>query len=335
MPPSEDQQTDELKKAYDAVCKKVLAEKGIIANILKSCVKEFEDSSIDEIVHHCIQGTPEVGTVLVEPDAGITRIQNVQTEDKSSTEGTVFYDIRFTALAPADGQPIELIINIEAQNDFNPGYPLLKRAIYYCSRLISSQYGTVFTKSHYEKIQKVYSIWICTAPTKAWSYTITRYSMKEENLIGQAEAPNSDYDLLTPILVCLGKKHYTELTGLLKMLNLVLLDNISSDSKVKTLSEEFKVTTTPHLEKGVAKMCNLSEGIEKRGISIGKAEGISIGKAEGISIGETRGETRGIVRSIKALMRKSGLTIDAAMDILDVPEADRPRYAEIIEKGIH
>lgn len=29
MPPSEDQQTDELKKAYDAVCKKVLAEKGI------------------------------------------------------------------------------------------------------------------------------------------------------------------------------------------------------------------------------------------------------------------------------------------------------------------
>ena len=34
-------------------------------------------------------------------------------------------------------------INLEAQNDFNPGYPLLKRAVYYCVRMISSQYGTV------------------------------------------------------------------------------------------------------------------------------------------------------------------------------------------------
>lgn len=49
-------------------------------------------------------------------------------------------------------------INLEAQNDFNPGYPLLKRAVYYCGRMISSQYGTVFVKSHYEKIQK---IWEC------------------------------------------------------------------------------------------------------------------------------------------------------------------------------
>lgn len=111
------------------------------------------------------------------------------------------------------------------------------------------------------------------------------------------------------------------------MLNLVLLDNISSDSKVKTLSEEFEVTTTPHLEKGVAKMCNLSEGIEKRGISIGEARGEARGKARGISIGKAE--------DIQILMHKTGLTLDAAMDMLDIPDADRPRYAEIIEKGIH
>ncbi len=318
MPPNEEQQADQQKIAYDEVCKRVLAEKGILANILQSCVMEFQNASIDEIVHRCIQGTPEVGTILVEPDAGITRIQNVQTEDKSLTEGTVFYDIRFTALAPSDGKPIELIINIEAQNDFNPGYPLLKRAIYYCSRLISSQYGTVFTKSHYEKIQKVYSIWICTAPTKAWSYTVTRYNLTEENLIGNAKAPHEDYDLLTPILICLGKKRYTALKGLLKMLNLVLLDNISSDRKVKTLAEEFEVTTTPHLERGVAEMCNLSEGIEKRG------------EERGIAIGEARGEARGkakehddvTIQYLMTLMRKSGLSLDAVMDMLDIPAAE-------------
>lgn len=323
MPPNEDQQAAEQKKAYDAVCKKVLSEKGIIANILKSCVSEFQDVSIDEIVRHCIQGTPEVGTIPVEPDASITRIQNEQTEDKTLTEGTVFYDIRFTALAPADGKPIALIINFEAQNDFEPGYPLLKRALYYCGRMISSQYGTVFTKSHYEKIQKVYSIWICTSPTKAWSYTITRYSMKEENLIGQAKAPQKDYDLLTPILVCLGKKRYTELTGLLRMLNLVLLDKISSDSKVKTLAEEFDVETTPHLEKGVAEMCNLSEGIERRGEERGEARGKA---KERLAL---------TLKSIRNLMDSCSWSAEQAMAALKIPEKDRPTYIALLQKGPH
>ena len=266
-------EAEEQKRQYDAACKNVLSEKGIIANILQDCVGEFQTCSIDEIVNRCIEGQPETGTVLVEPNGGISRITSQQVEDKSEREGTVFYDIRFTAVAPSDGKPIRLIINIEAQNNFHPGYPLLKRAIYYCSRMISSQYGTVFTKSHYEKIEKVYSIWICTMPTKKWAYTITRYRMREENLVGQTQAPREDYDLLTPILVCLGSKQYTELKGLLRMLNLVLLDNVSPESKTKTLKEEFHVQVTPHLEKGVAEMCNLSERIEKRGEARGEARG--------------------------------------------------------------
>ena len=64
------------------------------------------------------------------------------------------YDIRFFAIAPVSGELIRLIINIEAQNDFYPGYPLIKRGIYYCSRMISAQYGTEFTNSHYENIKK-------------------------------------------------------------------------------------------------------------------------------------------------------------------------------------
>ena len=266
-------EAEEQKRQYDAACKNVLSEKGIIANILQDCVGEFQTCSIDEIVNHCIEGQPETGTILVGPNGGISRITSQQIEDKSEREGTVFYDIRFTAVAPSDGKPIRLIINIEAQNNFHPGYPLLKRAIYYCSRMISSQYGTVFTKSHYEKIEKVYSIWICTMPTKKWSYTITRYRMCEENLVGRTQAPREDYDLLTPILICLGAKQYTELKGLLRMLNLVLLDNVSPESKTKTLKEEFHVQVTPHLEKGVAEMCNLSERIEKRGEARGEARG--------------------------------------------------------------
>ncbi|WP_416195537.1 hypothetical protein [Selenomonas sp.] len=60
-------EAEEQKRQYDAACKNVLSEKGIIANILQDCVGEFQTCSIDEIVNHCIEGQPETGTVLVEP----------------------------------------------------------------------------------------------------------------------------------------------------------------------------------------------------------------------------------------------------------------------------
>ena len=70
-------------------------------------------------------------------------------------EGSSIYDIRFLATAPSSGEPIQLIIGIEAQNEFDPSYPLIKRAIYYCSRMITAQKGTEFVHSEYQKIKKV------------------------------------------------------------------------------------------------------------------------------------------------------------------------------------
>ena len=261
----------ERKALYDAACKKVLSEKGIVAHILKDCVEEYKNVSIEDIIHKYIQGKPEIDRIMVQEESLLTRIGNEQTEESSEKEGTVFYDIRFTALAPSNGDIIELIINVEAQNNFHPGYPLLKRGIYYCSRMISSQYGTVFVKSDYGKIKKVYSIWVCTNPSQEMEYSITRYKMTEENLVGMVKAHRQDYDLPNVVMICLGKKTYKELTGLLSLLNLVLIDNyLDSKEKRDTLSNEFKVEITPELEKGVADMCNLSAGIERQGIEKGQ-----------------------------------------------------------------
>ena len=261
----------ERKALYDAACKKVLSEKGIVAHILKDCVEEYKNVSIEDIIHKYIQGKPEIDRIMVQEESLLTRIGNEQTEESSEKEGTVFYDIRFTALAPSNGDIIELIINVEAQNNFHPGYPLLKRGIYYCSRMISSQYGTVFVKSDYGKIKKVYSIWVCTNPSQEMEYSITRYKMTEENLVGMVKAHRQDYDLPNVVMICLGKKTYKELTGLLSLLNLVLIDNyLDSKEKRDTLSNEFKVEITPELEKGVADKCNLSAGIERQGIEKGQ-----------------------------------------------------------------
>ena len=260
-----------------------------MAHILKSCTEEFKDCSLLDIAWRYIQGEPSISRIAVEPETISPRIESEQTEDKSGAEGTVYYDIRFHAVAPVDGKMIQLIVNLEAQNDFNPGYPLLKRAVYYCGRMISSQYGTVFVKLHYEKIQKVYSIWICTMPTKKWEYNISRYRFTEEHLIGRTQAERSHYDLITIVLVCLGSKSHKQLKGILRLLNMLLLDNMGSQEKQELLAKEFNVTMTPHLEKGVATMCNLSEGIERRGERRGEKRGEKRGRKLGEEVGEKRG----------------------------------------------
>ena len=168
---------------YDKTAKKLLANKQILAQIMKGCVDEYSECSVDEIAEKYIEGTPEVGTVGVHVDDTnrLPRTPEVITgsnnEDSTLTEGTVHYDVRFDAIAPtsahdaASQDVIRLIINVEAQTAFNPGYPLTKRAIYYCSRMISAQHGPIFKKSEYGKIRKVYSIWAVsythlTLPTK-------------------------------------------------------------------------------------------------------------------------------------------------------------------------
>ena len=156
----------EYDSRYDRTAKKLLANKQILAQIMKGCVNEYSDCTVDDIVEKYIEGTPEVGSVGVHvddtnrPKKSTDVIKGSNNEDSTLTEGTLFYDVRFDAIAPksADSaeqeEVIRLIINVEAQTKFKPGYPLTKRAIYYCSRMISAQHGPIFTKSEYGKIFK-------------------------------------------------------------------------------------------------------------------------------------------------------------------------------------
>ena len=52
---------------YDAACKRVLAEKIVLAWIMKSCLKEYQDCCVEEIAEKYIEGTPQVGKVPVLP----------------------------------------------------------------------------------------------------------------------------------------------------------------------------------------------------------------------------------------------------------------------------
>ena len=202
------------KAKYDTQVKKLLANEAILAWILKTCTEEFASYSPNEIIK-CIEGKPEISEKAVHSDeldaedaAELTSsdksVEGSNTEDVSIKEHTIYYDVRVNASAPGNGQPIQLIINVEAQLDTAPGYPIEKRAIYYCCRLISAQYGTVFNHSEYGKIRKVYSIWFCPNSAKKRENTIKKISLEESSMYGELESRKSDTDLLQAIIVNLG-----------------------------------------------------------------------------------------------------------------------------------
>ena len=113
--------------------------------------------------------------------------------------------------------------------------------------------------------------------------------------MGSVEADRRHYDLLNVVMICLGNKKYTELNGLLRLLNMMMVDNyLTKQEKRHILTDEFDIEITPELERGVDKMGNLSEGIERRGIEKGREDEklasarrmLAVGKfsPEGISV---------------------------------------------------
>lgn len=295
------------KSAYDAACKRLLANKIILAWIMKSCLEEYRDFSVDEIAEKYIEGNPQIARTALHPDEGEDvsgeQIKEAKTEDSTIKEGRVTYDIRFYAVAPLSGEMVSLIINVEAQSNFYPGYPIIKRGIYYCSRMISSQYGVEFTESHYERIKKVCSIWICSSPPEYRENTINRYVVREENMIGDIAEKKGNYDLLTVVIICLGHSGDDKYTGILKLLNVLLSSEKDPEEKKKILQDDFDIKMTKELESEVSEMCNLSQGIEEKGIEIGT------------------------LRAIENLMDTLKLTAEQAMAALKIPETERLKYA--------
>lgn len=297
--------------SYDSACKRLLANKVILAWIMKSCLEEYANCSIQEIMEQYIEGEPDIGQVPVNMDEKVLseQIETASVEDNSVYEGTVSYDIRFCANTPGTGERNRLIINIEAQNDFYPGYPIVKRGIYYCSRMISSQYGVEFTESHYDRIKKVYSIWICMNPPKYRRNSINRYFIKEEKLIGDVSERKENYDLITTVMICLGESNDKNSLGVLRLLEVLLSSERGVEEKKEILQKDFSIEMTKTIEREVSIMCNLSKGVEEKGVE------------------------KGILFSIRNLMETMGWSAEQAMGGLKIPEEEREKYMNKLKKG--
>ncbi len=75
------------------------------------------------------------------------------------------------------------------------------------------------------------------------------------------------------IMICLGKGEESDV-DILKLLNMLFSTETDSEDKCQILEEDFKIKITQTLESEVSLMCNLSKGIEEKGIQKGIQKGI-------------------------------------------------------------
>lgn len=269
---------------YNAQAKLLLANKQVLARIMKETTKEFRDYTIEEIIE-CIEESPEVGTKNVY--AGNSKKQKITGLPQESTivdEGKVTYDVYFYARTH-EQERVKIYLNIEAQKKYHVGYSLVARGIFYCSRMISEQMDSEFTAENYDGIKKVYSIWICMETPEKIANTITEYSVEPHDIHGRFDE-KENYDLLSVIMVRLSKKeNASNGNALIQMLTTLFSHKLDANEKKKILSEDYDMQMTEELEGGIYGMCNLGELVWERAHEEGMEKGIEEGRKKGIEKG--------------------------------------------------
>ena len=269
------------KAQYDEYAKRLIAQKIILAHILAKTVDEFRDMKPEDIVAH-IEGDPKVGIVPVDPGmtnaSGPTdsstpyvsdhRLAGLNTEHSEINEGMIRFDIIFY-VRMKDGLA-QVIINIEIQKDEPTQYFLLNRAIFYVSRMVSSQKGRDFVHQNYNDMKRVFSIWLCmNMPSNSMSYV----HLTKEDILEHYNW-NGHLDLLNIVLLGIGRElpPQEEQYELHRLIGTLLSAELTVTQKLAIIETEYHIPLSVELEEGVNDMCNLGEGIEERAIEKTKKE---------------------------------------------------------------
>lgn len=289
------------KAEYDENIKSILSEKEVLAWILNNTTLEFAELSIGEIIE-CIEEEPEVSTVKVNPGEtnrpkdSRRKISGVKNEDKVQCEGTIAYDIRFYAYVPGNDSRIKMILNLEAQKNFYPGYQIVTRGVFYGGRMLSAQLDTEFEIPHYDDLKKVYSIWICMEVPQYIGNSISSYSLEKKDFVKGIPDNKQAYDKLSVVLVCLNEKMEKD-TEFLEMMNTLLSQTMDVEQKKRILEEKFHIGMKSKLGEKVNLMCNLSDLVEERGIAKGREEG-----------------RKDSIRIMVEMLKDMGVTVESAIE---------------------
>ena len=255
------------KAQYDTRVKRLLAQKSILAHILVKTVDEFKGMKPEDVVKY-IEGEPSISVVPVEPglanmektDATGQRIVGLNTENAEINEGLVRFDIIFY-VRMKNGLS-QIIVNIEAQKDEPTEYKILNRAIFYVSRLISSQKERDFVNTNYDDIKQVFSIWICMNMD---DNSLSHIHLTKDEMLKPCNW-KGNLDLLNIVLIGITNEipEHDEKYEMHRLIGALLSSELKEQEKLDIIEHEYNIPISQEFREDVRIMCNLSTGIEEK-----------------------------------------------------------------------
>ena len=264
------------KAQYDTHVKRLLAQKSILAHILVKTVDEFKGMKPEDVVKY-IEGEPSISVVPVEPglantektDAAGQRIVGLNTENAEINEGLVRFDIIFYVRMPSivgrKNGLSQIIVNIEAQKDEPTEYKILNRAIFYVSRLISSQKERDFVNTNYDDIKQVFSIWICMNMD---DNSLSHIHLTKDEMLKPCNW-KGNLDLLNIVLIGITNEipEHDEKYEMHRLIGALLSSELKEQEKLDIIEHEYNIPISQEFREDVSIMCNLSQGIEDKAIA--------------------------------------------------------------------
>ena len=236
-------------------------------------VDEFKGMKPEDVVKY-IEGEPSISVVPVEPglanmektDATGQRIVGLNTENAEINEGLVRFDIIFYVRMPSVDDTknglSQIIVNIEAQKDEPTEYKILNRAIFYVSRLISSQKERDFVNTNYDDIKQVFSIWICMNMD---DNSLSHIHLTKDEMLKPCNW-KGNLDLLNIVLIGITNEipEHDEKYEMHRLIGALLSSELKEQEKLDIIEHEYNIPISQEFREDVRIMCNLSTGIEER-----------------------------------------------------------------------
>lgn len=235
----------------------------------------------------------------------------LETEIHNDSGEYVIMDNLFSISIPGE-KGISIMLNVEAQGDSRPGYPIVNRALYYASGIVFNQKGTIFSGSHYEGLRKTYSIWFILQPKPGDENSIVRYPLIRIPGLKRKKTYSEDCNLLEVIIVNLGGT-LNSTNRTFRLFNDIFLSKLKGERYRNHLKKSYNIKVDD----------TTLESLERIKMSLGE---------EILTYQKRGGFIEALAFTVNNLMSNQELSLNDAMNILGVPDEYRDDVIQLVNE---